>query len=57
MSQPGTHDFSLWLEMRGDCAAEINLKINAFDYGLLNSVSKPPRSCVTYDLFHIYLPG
>lgn len=43
--------------MRGDCAAEINLKINAFDYSL-NSVSKPPLSGRNYFTF-IYLddPG
>lgn len=29
MGQPVTHDFSLWLEMRGECAAEINLSISA----------------------------
>lgn len=40
--------------MRGDCAAEINLKIDAFDYALLNRLSKPPLS---YELFHVYLPG
>lgn len=39
MSQPVTHDFSLWLEMRGECAIEINLKINAFDYRLLSVLS------------------
>lgn len=57
MGQPVTHDFSLWLEMRGECAAEINLNINAFDYGFLDTVSKPPLSRFMYEFFYTCLFG